>query len=95
MEPFMAVWDGYSLGGTAVTGDALQPFIAEAIDQVVFTCSVHGRKTYVFDRSISSLATLRRANQVSLSMANCGRDFIFSMYQLPYVPPSAIPSHSL
>ncbi|KAJ7885091.1 arabinofuranosidase [Mycena olivaceomarginata] len=36
MEPFMAVWDGYSLGGTAVTGDALQPFIAEAIDQINF-----------------------------------------------------------
>ncbi|KAJ7484528.1 glycoside hydrolase family 51 protein [Mycena latifolia] len=36
MEPFMAVWDGYSLGGTAVTGDALQPFIAEAIEQINF-----------------------------------------------------------
>ncbi|KAJ6491401.1 glycoside hydrolase family 51 protein [Mycena vitilis] len=36
MEPFMAVWDGYSLGGTSVTGDALQPFIAEAVDQINF-----------------------------------------------------------
>ncbi|KAJ7931139.1 glycoside hydrolase family 51 protein [Mycena leptocephala] len=36
MEPFMAVWDGYSLGGTSVTGAALQPFIAEAIDQINF-----------------------------------------------------------
>ncbi|KAJ7054458.1 glycoside hydrolase family 51 protein [Mycena amicta] len=34
MEPFMAVWDGYSLGGTSVTGAALDPFIAEAIDQM-------------------------------------------------------------
>ncbi|KAJ7154688.1 glycoside hydrolase family 51 protein [Mycena filopes] len=36
MEPYMAVWDGYSLGGTSVTGDALQPFIAEAIEQINF-----------------------------------------------------------
>ncbi|KAJ7098379.1 arabinofuranosidase [Mycena epipterygia] len=36
MEPFMAVWDGYSLGGTAVTGAALEPFIAEAIEQINF-----------------------------------------------------------
>ncbi|KAF8209467.1 glycoside hydrolase family 51 protein [Mycena galopus ATCC 62051] len=36
MEPFMAVWAGYSLGGTSVTGDALQPFIEEAINQILF-----------------------------------------------------------
>ncbi|KAJ6578602.1 alfa-L-arabinofuranosidase precursor [Mycena sp. CBHHK59/15] len=36
MEPFMAVWDGYSLSGTSVTGAALQPYIAEAIDQINF-----------------------------------------------------------
>ncbi|KAF7291896.1 Alpha-L-AF-C domain-containing protein [Mycena indigotica] len=36
MEPFMAVWDGYSLGGSSVTGDALGPFIAEAIEQINF-----------------------------------------------------------
>ncbi|KAJ7255213.1 glycoside hydrolase family 51 protein [Mycena rebaudengoi] len=36
MEAFMGVWDGYSLGGTSVTGEALEPFIAEAIDQINF-----------------------------------------------------------
>ncbi|KAJ6454677.1 glycoside hydrolase family 51 protein [Mycena sanguinolenta] len=36
MEPFMAVWDGYSLDGTSVTGAALEPFISEAIDQINF-----------------------------------------------------------
>ncbi|KAJ7641860.1 glycoside hydrolase family 51 protein [Roridomyces roridus] len=36
MEPFMAVWDGYSLDGESVTGAALDPYIAEAIEQIQF-----------------------------------------------------------
>ncbi|CAK5272879.1 unnamed protein product [Mycena citricolor] len=36
MEPFMAVWDGFALGGTSVTGAALDPYIAQAIDQINF-----------------------------------------------------------
>ncbi|KAF7318283.1 Alpha-L-AF-C domain-containing protein [Mycena chlorophos] len=36
MEPYMAVWDGYTLGGTNITGAALDPYIAQAIDQINF-----------------------------------------------------------
>ncbi|KAJ7641844.1 glycoside hydrolase family 51 protein [Roridomyces roridus] len=37
MELYMAVWDGYSLGGESVTGDdTLAPYIAEAIEQILF-----------------------------------------------------------
>lgn len=34
MEPIMAVWDGYALGGTAVPQAGLDPYIQQAKDQV-------------------------------------------------------------
>ncbi|KAG6829076.1 hypothetical protein H0H92_005787 [Tricholoma furcatifolium] len=36
----MAVWDGYALGGISVTGDALAPYIQQAIDQVLYVSAV-------------------------------------------------------
>ncbi|KAK0200311.1 glycoside hydrolase superfamily [Desarmillaria ectypa] len=33
MEPIMAVWAGYSLGGQSIAGDDLEPYIQSAIDQ--------------------------------------------------------------
>ncbi|KIJ46036.1 glycoside hydrolase family 51 protein [Sphaerobolus stellatus SS14] len=36
MEPLMAVWSGYSLGGTSVAQDQLGPYIQQAIDQINF-----------------------------------------------------------
>ncbi|KAH9940692.1 glycoside hydrolase family 51 protein [Amylocystis lapponica] len=33
MEPIMAVWAGYSLGGTSLPDDELAPYIQQAIDQ--------------------------------------------------------------
>ncbi|KAF8189372.1 arabinofuranosidase [Pholiota molesta] len=34
MQPIMAVWSGYSLGGTSLAESALPPYIQQAIDQV-------------------------------------------------------------
>ncbi|KAF4596257.1 hypothetical protein EYR38_007634 [Pleurotus pulmonarius] len=36
MEPIMAVWSGFALGGTSIAQDQLQPFIQQAIDQIDF-----------------------------------------------------------
>jgi alpha-N-arabinofuranosidase len=34
MEPIMAVWSGFALGGISVPENELQPYIQQAIDQV-------------------------------------------------------------
>ncbi|THU91945.1 arabinofuranosidase [Dendrothele bispora CBS 962.96] len=36
MEPIMAVWDGFDLGGSSVAEANLQPYIQQAIDQINF-----------------------------------------------------------
>ncbi|PCH45069.1 glycoside hydrolase family 51 protein [Wolfiporia cocos MD-104 SS10] len=36
MEPFMAVWSGYSLNKESVPEDELEPYIQQAIDQIEF-----------------------------------------------------------
>ncbi|PCH45070.1 glycoside hydrolase family 51 protein [Wolfiporia cocos MD-104 SS10] len=36
MQPFMAVWSGYSLNGQSVPEDELEPYIQQAIDQIEF-----------------------------------------------------------
>lgn len=37
MEPIMAVWAGYALGGVSVPQDELGPYVQQAIDQIYFT----------------------------------------------------------
>lgn len=34
MQPIMAVWSGFSLGGTSVAEADLGPYIQQAIDQI-------------------------------------------------------------
>ncbi|KAF5360002.1 hypothetical protein D9758_007637 [Tetrapyrgos nigripes] len=36
MQPIMAVWDGFALGGTSVAEAAISPFVQQAIDQINF-----------------------------------------------------------
>ncbi|KAK1221325.1 hypothetical protein PQX77_015872 [Marasmius sp. AFHP31] len=36
MEPIMAIWSGYALGGTSVPEDQLEPYIQQAADQINF-----------------------------------------------------------
>ncbi|KAF9003407.1 arabinofuranosidase [Cyathus striatus] len=36
MQPIMAVWSGYALGGTSVAEGQLEPYIQQAIDQINF-----------------------------------------------------------
>lgn len=50
MQPIMAVWSGYSLGGTSLAESALPPYIQQAIDQINFV---------VGDPSTSTAAALR------------------------------------
>ncbi|KAF8198626.1 alfa-L-arabinofuranosidase precursor [Pholiota molesta] len=50
MQPIMAVWSGYSLGGTSLAESALPPYIQQAIDQINFV---------VGDPSTSAAAALR------------------------------------
>ncbi|KAF9476813.1 arabinofuranosidase [Pholiota conissans] len=50
MQPIMAVWAGYSLGGTSLAESALQPYIQQAIDQINFV---------IGDPSTSAAAALR------------------------------------
>ncbi|KAF8880023.1 glycoside hydrolase family 51 protein [Infundibulicybe gibba] len=50
MEPIMAVWSGYALGGTSVAEAQLGPYIQQAIDQINFV---------IGDPSKSAAAALR------------------------------------
>jgi alpha-N-arabinofuranosidase len=50
MQPIMAVWSGYSLGGTSLAEDELEPYIQQSIDQINFV---------VGDPSKSAAAALR------------------------------------
>lgn len=34
LEPVLAVYSGYSLDGTSITGDALIPFVQDALDEL-------------------------------------------------------------
>ncbi len=37
MEAIMAIWAGYSLGGTSLPEADLQPYIQQAMDQVQYS----------------------------------------------------------
>ncbi|EGO29279.1 glycoside hydrolase family 51 protein [Serpula lacrymans var. lacrymans S7.9] len=50
LQPIMAVWAGYSLGGTSLAEDELWPYIQQAIDQINFV---------IGDPSESAAAALR------------------------------------
>ncbi|KAF8880022.1 glycoside hydrolase superfamily [Infundibulicybe gibba] len=50
MEPIMAVWSGFALGGTSVAETQLGPYIQQAIDQINFV---------IGDPSKSAAAALR------------------------------------
>ncbi|EIW76868.1 glycoside hydrolase family 51 protein [Coniophora puteana RWD-64-598 SS2] len=74
MEPFMAVWAGYSLDGTSLPEDELAPYIQAAIDQINFVTG---------DPSGSSAAALRaslgREEPFSLTYVEIGNeDFVAS-----------------
>ncbi|KAG6913849.1 hypothetical protein DXG01_003840 [Tephrocybe rancida] len=50
MEPIMAIWAGFALGGTSVAEAALGPYIQQAADQINFAIGINGT---------SAAATLR------------------------------------
>ncbi|KAG1730852.1 glycoside hydrolase family 51 protein [Suillus paluster] len=43
MEPIMAVWAGYSLGGESLPENELTPYIQQAIDQINFVIGDHAK----------------------------------------------------
>ncbi|KAJ8693023.1 hypothetical protein PTI98_010275 [Pleurotus ostreatus] len=57
MEPIMAVWSGFALGGTSIAQDQLQPFIQQAMDQINFVIG-DARTNAAGNISISNLITL-------------------------------------
>lgn len=62
----MAVWAGYSLGGTQLPEDELAPYIAQAIDQVSRNVTpISHRQLKVRYRSILLLGTQRPVLLVS------------------------------
>ncbi|EIW86286.1 glycoside hydrolase family 51 protein [Coniophora puteana RWD-64-598 SS2] len=73
MEPFMAVWAGYSLDGTSLPEDELAPYIQAAIDQINFV---------IGDPSDSSAAALRaslgREEPFSLTYVEVGNEDFFA-----------------
>lgn len=38
LEPVLAIYAGYSLDGTAITGDALQPYVQEVLNELEVSC---------------------------------------------------------
>ncbi|KAJ7581137.1 glycoside hydrolase family 51 protein [Mycena floridula] len=72
MEPFMAIWSGYSLGGASVTGDALAPYIQQAIDQINFVIGDPAKSAPAALR-----ASLGRSEPFALTYVEVGNeDFI-------------------
>ncbi|KAK0452998.1 glycoside hydrolase family 51 protein [Desarmillaria tabescens] len=51
MEPIMAVWAGYGLGGVSVAEDDLQPYVQSAIDQINFVIGDPATNDYAARRA--------------------------------------------
>lgn len=64
----MAIWAGYSLGGTSLPEDELEPYIQQAMDQVshlLLSLSNHLDILLPVPRLISSSVTQRKVLQVN------------------------------
>ncbi|OBZ77389.1 putative alpha-L-arabinofuranosidase A [Grifola frondosa] len=79
MEPIMAVWSGYSLGGTSLAENALAPYIQQAKDQINFV---------IGDPSTSAPAALRASlghpQPFTLRFVEVGNEDFFAANTYPY-----------
>ncbi|TCD68736.1 hypothetical protein EIP91_009882 [Steccherinum ochraceum] len=79
MEPIMAVWSGYALGGTQLAENALAPYIAQARDQINFV---------IGDPKTSAPAALRASlghpEPFALRYIEVGNEDFFAAGTYPY-----------
>nr|6ZPS_AAA Chain AAA, MgGH51 [Meripilus giganteus]6ZPV_AAA Chain AAA, MgGH51 [Meripilus giganteus]6ZPW_AAA Chain AAA, MgGH51 [Meripilus giganteus]6ZPX_AAA Chain AAA, MgGH51 [Meripilus giganteus]6ZPY_AAA Chain AAA, MgGH51 [Meripilus giganteus]6ZPZ_AAA Chain AAA, MgGH51 [Meripilus giganteus]6ZQ0_AAA Chain AAA, MgGH51 [Meripilus giganteus]6ZQ1_AAA Chain AAA, MgGH51 [Meripilus giganteus] len=79
MEPIMAVWAGYSLGGTSLAENQLAPYIQQAIDQINFV---------IGDPAKSAPAALRASlghpEPFTLRFVEVGNEDFFAAGSYPY-----------
>ncbi|KAI0826446.1 glycoside hydrolase family 51 protein [Irpex lacteus] len=79
MQPIMAVWAGYSLGGTSLAETDLKPYIQQAIDQINFV---------IGDPSKSAPAALRaslgRPQPFTLKYVEIGNEDFFAATSYTY-----------
>ncbi|KAI0076533.1 glycoside hydrolase family 51 protein [Panus rudis PR-1116 ss-1] len=79
MEPIMAVWSGYALGGTNLPENQLAPYIQQAIDQINFV---------IGDPSKSAPAALRASlghpQPFNLRYIEVGNEDFFASGTYPY-----------
>ncbi|EKM56923.1 glycoside hydrolase family 51 protein [Phanerochaete carnosa HHB-10118-sp] len=99
MEPIMAVWSGYSLGGTSLPENELAPYIQQSIDQACYDlcCSASGHLSlYALDqlhysrssqgyRSPGALrASLGHPEPFTLNYVEIGNEDFFAADTYPY-----------
>ncbi|KAI0777744.1 glycoside hydrolase family 51 protein [Trametes elegans] len=79
MEPIMAVWAGYSLGGTSLAENQLEPYIQQARDQINFV---------IGDPATSEPAALRASlghpEPFNLRNVEVGNEDFFASSSYPY-----------
>ncbi|KAF9441278.1 glycoside hydrolase family 51 protein [Macrolepiota fuliginosa MF-IS2] len=78
MEPIMAVWAGYALGGTSVAQNSLGPYIQQAIDQINFV--IGGTNT----APGALRASLGHPSPFKLTYVEIGNEDFFAANTYPY-----------
>ncbi|KDQ60310.1 glycoside hydrolase family 51 protein [Jaapia argillacea MUCL 33604] len=79
MQPIMAVWAGYSLGGTSLNETSLAPYIQQAIDQIEF---VIGDPTTTAGGALR--ASLGRYEPFNLTYVEIGNEDFFAATSYVY-----------
>ncbi|KAJ3558254.1 hypothetical protein NM688_g1033 [Phlebia brevispora] len=79
MEPIMAVWSGYSLGGTSLPENELAPYIQQAADQINFVIGEPGTSP-----PASLRASLGHPEPFALRFVEVGNEDFFAADTYPY-----------
>nr|CCC33068.1 alfa-L-arabinofuranosidase precursor [Pleurotus sp. 'Florida']CCC33069.1 alfa-L-arabinofuranosidase [Pleurotus sp. 'Florida'] len=85
MEPIMAVWAGFALGGTSVAQNGLQPYIQQAIDQINFVIGDPATSAPAARR-----AALGRAQPFKLTYVEIGNEDFFASDTYTYRWPAFV-----
>ncbi|KAF9497291.1 alfa-L-arabinofuranosidase precursor [Pleurotus eryngii] len=85
MEPIMAVWAGFALGGTSVAQNGLQPYIQQAIDQINFVIGDSATSAPAARR-----AALGRAQPFKLTYVEIGNEDFFASNTYTYRWPAFV-----
>ncbi|KAL4267014.1 glycosyl hydrolase 51 family protein [Pleurotus pulmonarius] len=85
MEPIMAVWAGFALGGTSVAQTGLEPYIQQAIDQINFVIGDPATSAPAARR-----AALGRAQPFKLTYVEIGNEDFFASDTYTYRWPAFV-----